>query len=78
MKGYTYKAINEFGRTVSGVIDAPSLEDANEAIAALGHIPTSVRPRLHSLSIGWDSVQRRLTTVRPYELILFTKRLLTF
>ncbi len=77
MKGYRYSAINEFGRTISGVIDAPSLEDANEAIAALGHIPTSVRPRMHSRPIGFDALRRRLTTVKPYQLILFSKQLAT-
>ena len=75
MKRYSYKAINEFGHTVSGAVDANSLEDANEAVAMLGHIPTSVHLRTRSLSLA--DLTRHLTIVKPYQLILFTKQLAT-
>ena len=77
MNAYSYKAINEFGRPISGVIEAEDLEDANEAIALLGHIPTSVRPRTRALDKGFKSLSQLIGTVKAYELILFTKQLAT-
>ncbi len=77
MNDYAYRAINEFGRTISGVVDADTLEEANEAVSLLGHIPTSVRPRTRFFSISGEALMRRLTVVHPYQLILFTKQLST-
>ncbi len=77
MNGYAYRAINEFGRTVGGVVEAESLEEANEAVSMLGHIPTSVRPRARLFTFSGEALMRRLTMVHPYQLILFTKQLAT-
>lgn len=77
MNGYAYRAINEFGRTVGGVVQAESLEEANEAVSMLGHIPTSVRPQTRMLAFSGEALVRKMTRVHPYQLILFTKQLST-
>jgi type II secretory pathway component PulF len=77
MSGFTYRAINELGRTVTGVVEAGSLEEANEAVSMLGHIPTSVHARGRSLAFSREFIQRRFMSVHPYQLILFTKQLAT-
>jgi type II secretory pathway component PulF len=77
MDSFSYKAINEFGRQVSGVVDAESLEDANDIIAQLGYIPTSVKPKRGGDGAGFGSILKRIGTVKAYELILFTKQLAT-
>lgn len=77
MSSYAYKAINEFGRTVSGRVDAETLEDANEAVSLLGLIPVSVSPQGRGMSFDVASLQAQFGQVKPYQLILFTKQLST-
>ena len=43
----------------------------------MGHIPVSVRPKVRSLSIDFGELLMRFTSVKPYQLILFTKQLAT-
>jgi len=79
MPKFSYKAINESGSTVSGVIDAESLESANNILASKGYIPSKVKEnrRASSEDASQMSIEERLAFVRPWELILFTKQFRT-
>ncbi len=78
MPKYIYKAINEIGNAVSGVIEAESLETANNALIARGNIPTMVSLE-HGLAArsGWASIREIFSKVNTPELILFTKQFKT-
>ena len=72
---YSYQAINGSGKTVTGSIEAPSVEAAEEAIASGGLIPVQVAPAKakRGRSGGfWD----RLTDqkVKTRELVLFSRQ----
>ncbi len=78
MAKYYYQAITENGSSVSGAIDADSMEGATSALLARGYIPKKVSDRSKS-GIGFflTELQERLTPVKLPELILFTKQLRT-
>ena len=42
MATYRYKAINETGNTLSGTLEADSIQNANAILASRGLIPTAV------------------------------------
>ena len=50
MPKFSYQAINETGATVSGELEAESLESANSMLASRGYIPTRVRVEQPALS----------------------------
>ena len=76
MGSYRYEAVNEQGKTVAGVIDAQSLDHANELLAGRGLAPLALRDEA-----GATGREGRLAglmkQVNPEELILFTKQLST-
>ena len=78
MPKYIYKAINEIGNAVSGVIEAESTETANNALIARGNIPTMVSLE-HGLATrsGWTGIREIFFKVNTPELILFTKQFKT-
>ena len=78
MPKYIYKAINEIGNAVSGVIEAESTETANNALIARGNIPTMVSLE-HGLTArsGWTGIREIFSKVNTPELILFTKQFKT-
>lgn len=75
MATFSYQAISETGTTITGEIEARSLERASEKLMDMGAIPIKVAPKATE---SWftkvsDSL-KRLGTVSPTELILFTKQ----
>jgi type IV pilus assembly protein PilC len=75
---FSYKAINEMGNTVSGAIEADSMDHARQLIGEKGYIPSSIsqagsgKDKSSGLSLG-----DRLTPIKIQDLILFTKQLRT-
>jgi type II secretory pathway component PulF len=75
MPKFTYKAIDQAGVTVLGAIEAESAEIAMNLLASRGYIPSKVSAEsaASSASSGF-SFQDLLGTVKPMDLILFTKQ----
>ena len=78
MAKFIYKAINPSGNTVSGELEADSLEMANSLLSARGYIPSKVSAA-GGVSSGFSlrNIQARLTPIKTPELIIFTKQLRT-
>lgn len=76
MAQYTYKALTESGSTHSGSIEASSLSEAKNRIAAEGFIPLDVK-KASSSSLQFNGLNRLFHRVKPTELILFTKQFRT-
>jgi type II secretory pathway component PulF len=74
MPKYSYKAIDPAGVTVSGVIDADSTEMAMNALAGRGYIPSKVAPVSAASASSGFNLTEMLATVKPTDLILFTKQ----
>lgn len=77
---FHYQAINEMGNKVSGDIEAESVNAAKEKIAALGRIPETVTKKKSDDGTSdtfLDSLNEKLTPVKPKELVLFTKQFQT-
>jgi len=77
---YTYIAYDDNGTKVSGEIDAESSEAASELVSLKGYIPESVKRKSKGNSDSDDFIVRleeNLTTVKPREIILFTKQFKT-
>ena len=75
---YSYKAINETGATVAGTIEAETQDAAAQTLVTRGLIPSSVTD--HTASHPVSSLKSRLDrfrSVKPRELILFTKQFRT-
>ena len=49
MPKFSYRAINESGNTISGDLEADTLENANNQLASRGLIPTRVREERQAL-----------------------------
>jgi type II secretory pathway component PulF len=78
MTSYHYIAVNEKGKTSSGVMEAQSLDQANEMLNALGLCPVSMRDETSPAQRRvWGRILRNFRSVHPEELILFTKQLST-
>ncbi len=78
MPNFSYKAIDETGMSVSGVIQADTIEAATNIIAARGYIPSRVKEQRGGS--GWISlsgINEKLATVKSTDLILFTKQFKT-
>lgn len=76
MGSYRYEAVNEQGKTVAGVIEAQSLDHANELLAGRGLAPLGLRDETGAA--GRESrLSGLMKQVNPEELILFTKQLST-
>ncbi|MGC9194519.1 MAG: type II secretion system F family protein [Syntrophobacteraceae bacterium] len=76
MARFCYKAATDAGATITGKLEADSVEITQEMLASRGLLPLEVWPEASSAGAGldfWD----RLTKVKPQELILFTKQLRT-
>ncbi len=73
---FAYTAINETGSEIKGEIDAPSLDLAMDMLSQKGYIPDTVSEK----SGGSDTVSRlsdRFVSIKPRDLILFTKQFKT-
>ncbi len=78
MNSYRYEAVNEMGKTVTGVIDAESLDHANDLLGARGLTPLSMRDETAAPGgQRLEKLARLFGSVHPEELILFTKQLST-
>jgi len=71
MARYSYRAIDEAGRQVSGTVETSSVEKVNEILSGRNLIPVSVT----ELVSGSGASRLFLRRVRPEELVLFTKQL---
>lgn len=78
MPRYNFQAINENGNMFNDVVEADSIDIANDIIASRGFIPVSVS-EAGSMGAGFSFValKERFTPIRTAELILFTKQLKT-
>jgi len=77
MPTYRYKAINLNGNTVSGDIDADSVDTANSILAGRGLIPDRVVEKDAGGNFFGDLLAGGLTPITPMDLVLFTKQLRT-
>ncbi|MGD9613223.1 MAG: type II secretion system F family protein [Kiritimatiellia bacterium] len=78
MSTYRYEAVNEGGKTVSGLIEAESQDHANDLLGARGLTPISMRDETAAaVSPRWQKIVLLFNTVHPEELILYTKQLST-
>jgi type II secretory pathway component PulF len=78
---YKYAAITDSGGNTSGVVEAQSLESAQDALAARGLMPTSVSetdaPDSGAGEGFLSALNRRMMKVKPQDIILFTKQFKT-
>jgi len=78
MPKFSYKAINESGNTITGVIEADSPELATNMIAGQGYIPTKVtRGEDAAKGAGLSSIKERFATIKTADVILLTKQFRT-
>jgi type IV pilus assembly protein PilC len=75
MSTFSYKALNENGNKVTGVIDAVSIEEATSIIVTRGLIPEKITPKDSSSadSLG-IKIMSLLDKVKVNDLIIFTKQ----
>lgn len=78
MPKYSYKAIDKNGKTITGVLEADSVETANNSLAALGYIPSKVTESINiSSKTGWQGIKKAFSSVNASELAIFTKQFKT-
>jgi type II secretory pathway component PulF len=78
MPKFSYQAITETGATISGELEAESLESANSILASRGYIPTRVRAEQSGMGgFQMSTIRELLSPVKAPELILFTKQFRT-
>jgi type IV pilus assembly protein PilC len=78
---FKYTAIDANGANAKGVVEAPTLEAAQDILAARGYIPTGVAetkaPGEASSGNFLTDLSRRMQSIKPQDLILFTKQMRT-
>ena len=78
MSTYRYEAVNDGGKTVAGVIEAESMDHANDLLGARGLTPISMRDETAAAAgPRWQTIALLFNAVHPEELILYTKQLST-
>lgn len=78
MPKFSYKALTENGNTITGEIEADSINNAKESVAKKGYIPFEVKKgSLEKKESFSDKINLFLTPVKSRDLILFTKQLKT-
>jgi type IV pilus assembly protein PilC len=78
MPKFSYRAIDETGRMVSGEMEAESTTVVSTVLTERGYIPSDVRLRPEGTTIpGLESIRERLSRIRASDLILFTKQFRT-
>ncbi len=70
---YTYKAINQMGKEVSGKLEAESMENANSILISRQLIPTQIKEQT-SYGDAFLGSLLGSSRVSPAELVLFTKQ----
>lgn len=78
MTSYRYTAIHTNGKSINGLVEAQSIDQANELLAGRGLSPVSIRDETAPVSRHrWEKLSRYLHSVHPEDLILFTKQMST-
>ena len=75
MPTYYYKALNETGNPLSGVLEAESIQNANTILLSRGLTPSEVREaKAGRKDTIWNRIKSLTIGVKTNELILFTKQ----
>lgn len=75
MPTYSYKAINENGNKVAGMLEAQSIEEATSIIVARGLIPEKINmEERKSADSLWSKMMSAVDKVKVTDLIIFTKQ----
>lgn len=74
MPDFSYEAINEAGKTISGVIEAESAVLAEDLIASRGYIPLYVKSKQRARSGFLAKLKERTGKVKVRDLIIWTKQ----
>ncbi|WP_457570742.1 type II secretion system F family protein [Desulfovulcanus sp.] len=75
---FTYTAIDENGRKITGVLEASSVDEVNTILLEKGYIPQKVVHGEKKIGLNlFAGLSSILTKVRDQELILFTKQFRT-
>ena len=77
MPNFQYQAFTESGSSVTGTIEAKSMEEARQLIASKGFIPSKVTRGGGGEGSFMERIDEKLSTVKPPDLILFTKQFRT-
>ena len=78
MPRFSYRALSEEGKPVTGVMDADSVEMATATLGGRGLIPTEVvADRGAGERMGLNRLRNYLTPIRMPDLIIFTKQFRT-
>jgi len=79
MPRFTYKAIDESGNTVNGVLEADTKEMAENLLVQKGLIPSIIRGEGESkgISLSLKGLSYRFGKIKDTDLILFTKQFRT-
>ena len=72
MSKYIYQAINENGDTVSGNLEAESVEVANFMLISRNLIPSKIKEQNKSRDSSW--LKAITGTVKVMDLVMFTKQ----
>ncbi len=78
MPVYEYKALNQAGKTMSGIIDADNPVGARQKLRASGKFPVEVKEttsRSKAVTSGQASVSTLFQRVRPREISVMTRQL---
>ncbi len=75
MPSFSYKAVNASGASISGVVEADSVDTAADALFTKGYIPANITLQKATAASSWRNRLRRITTRVPKtDLIVFTKQ----
>jgi len=74
MSNYIYQAINENGKTVSGILEAESIEVAKSILISRDLIPSKIKEQSKSGDNRWLKSMFSSTKVKMVDLIVFTKQ----
>ena len=75
MATYSYEAIDENGTTVSGVVEANSLAEAQHSLLSRDYIPSRVIEAKTAAGVKYaGTIRERVHGVKTADLILFTKQ----
>ncbi|GBC59125.1 general secretion pathway protein GspF [Desulfonema ishimotonii] len=78
MTKFSYDAIGEDGRMVSGEVDAESDDVAENMILDFGYIPSKIKKKREiSLNFRWSDFRKRVYPVKTRDIILFTRQFAT-
>ncbi|MBN2283455.1 MAG: type II secretion system F family protein [Deltaproteobacteria bacterium] len=77
MPDYSYKAINQNGDSVSGVITAENVDMATTILSNQGYIPSKIAERSAVALLQFEKLKAMITPVTPEDLIIFTKQFRT-